>query len=283
MDPALTLAIFEKLTGFPFDNSQRPVLDPTTLLPTNRHKSFGMRIPVPSVNVSRGALSTDNPSALRLWGRGYQKDLYMPIVVHMEGPDAKKYEDVWPSVSFVESDILPGKDPYIYRDPIGVLSGDATITSHLTGATETGPNQGMFRKHPTPWNVVYTVRMFSRNPVEIQWMERCFLDMWDVKGAISVERADGQFRMVDYEMERVAFFDQGEGFNPKTGVGPTEDRHLSRAFTLMFETYLDNTVQGFGTQDWTGPEYTVLERIMEIQGKVDMFWEGRRNLSDFLP
>ena len=117
----------------------------------------------------------------------------------------------------------------------------------------------------------------------MQWLERCFLDIWNVKGAISVERADGTFKGVDYQLERVAFFDQGEMFNPKTGIGPTEERHLSRAFTIQFETYLDNSVQGFGTNDFNDPIPSILNRIVTIQDFIGQYSDGPLTLERFLP
>lgn len=283
MDPSLTLAIFEKLSGFPFDAGGRVQIDATTRRPVNRHGSWGMRYPVPKNTVSKSAPSTDNPAGLKLWGRGYQQNLYTPLPVYMEGADAKKYADVFPSLSFVESDILPGTDPYLYFDPIGVFNGTAEIENPATGYVEEGPDTVTLRKHPTPWDVVYTFRLYSRDPIEIIWLERCFLDMWNVKGALSVERADGTFQGVDYTMERVAFFDQGEMFNPKTGIGGTEDRHLSRAFTIKFETYLDNTVQGFGTNDFEDPVPSILERLVTIKDVRDRWTDGEFSLETLIP
>lgn len=283
MDPSLTLAIFEKMTGFPFDQGGRPVLDPTTRKPSNRHKSWGMRYPTPINAVSKTAPSTDNPAGLRLWSRGYHQNLYTPVPVYMEGADAKRYQDVFPSVSFVESDILTGGDPYLYFDPIGYTQGSDIISVPETGYTEEGPAELIQRKHPDPWDVVYTFRIYSTDPIEIQWLERCFLDMWGPKGAILVERANGEFDGVDYVMERVAFFDQGEMFNPKAGIGPTEERHLSRAFTIRFETHMDNSVQGFGTNDFEDPIPSILERIMEIKDVQGRWTEGELSLERFLP
>jgi hypothetical protein len=283
MDPSLTLAVFEKLTGFPFDAGGRPVIDPVTRRPVNRHRSWGMRFPTPKFSNSKTAPSTDNPSGLRMWDRGYNRNLHTPVVVYMEGSDAKRYEDVFPSLSFVESDIMVGKDPYLFDDPIGYTEGMAVITNPATGYTEEGPGELHYRKHPTPWDVIYTFRLYSRDPVEIQWLERCFLDMWGTKGSISVERADGTLQGVDYELERVAFFDQGEMFNPKTGIGDSEDRHLSRAFTIKFETYLDNTVQGFGTNDWDTPLPSITERVSSIRDVVSRWTDRDLSLEVFLP
>lgn len=203
----------------------------------------------------------------------------------MEGTDARAYENVWPCVTFVESDIIPetGADPYIYDDPIGFFQGTATIDNPVTDYTLSGNGELVTRRHPESFVQMFTIRAFSKDPIELAWIVRSILYTLKKKGAISVENADGTFRMVDYYLDRVAYFDQGEMFNPKTGVGPTEDRYLSRAFTYMFETHLDNSVQGFGTLDWSDPVPTITQRIMELSATQDRIWEGRIDLESHRP
>ena len=284
MDPALILALFERLTGYPLDSQGRAMVHPTTGLPVNRHGSYGMRIPTPKETTSNTALSTDNPAALRLFGRGFHSNVYTPVPVYMEGPEAVRYENVWPSVSFVESDIIPNAgDPYVYYDPMVDRVGEATITHPITGEVTRGTNQIVMRAHPEPFVQMFTIKTYSKDPIERDLLNRALLYALKTKGAISVEQGNGEFRMVDYFLDRTAFFDQGEAFSPRAGTGPTHDRYLCTAFTYLFETHLDNSVQGFGTLDFEAPQDTILQRVLEIKGTQDRLWDGRNDLETLRP
>lgn len=281
MDVALTLALFQRLTGYPLDSQGNPLLN-TDGSPRNRNGSYGIRIPAPLMTVSQGAPSTQTPDAVRLWGRGYHQNSYIQVPVWFGGTDFKKHDQVWPCVSFVESDLIPGGDPYLYDDPIVYGEGSATVGNEDTGYTETGPDVLHSRKHPEPWTIQYTIRLYSKDPVEIQWLERALIICLGQKGALTVEQADGTFRTVDYRCARVAFFDQGEMFNPESSEGSNRDSYLTRAFTFVCEANVDNTVQGFGTLDWS-QEQTVLHRILELSDLQERIWEGRQELNNLLP
>jgi hypothetical protein len=284
MDPALVLALFERLTGYPLDSTGRPMVDPATGRPVNRHGSYGIRFPTPRETVSSTALSTDNPSALRLFGRGFHSNVYNQVPVFMEGPDSVRFEDVWPCVSFVESDIVPNAgDPFVYYDPIVDRSGSATVTNDVNDYELTGADQIITRAHPEPFLQMVTIKVYSKDPVERTFINRAVLHAMKTKSAISVEQGDGSFRMIDYFLDRVAYFDQGEAFSPNTATGPTHDRYLCTAFTYMFETHLDNSVQGFGTLDIQEPQDTILHRILEIRGHQERLFDGRVDLEGFRP
>lgn len=278
MDLALTLALFERLSGAPLDSERRTRLQANGT-PVNRHGSYGVRIPVPkTVQALRQALASDNPAGVRLWGRGLEQTTYQPVLVQVDGVDGKRNDEVWPCVTIVETDILPGSDPYFYRDPIEETTGVATITNPITGGTTTGTDQVRTRRHPDPYNVVYTVGAFARSSIERNLLTRAILYILGPKGAISVENPDGTYRMVDYSHDRTAYVNQGEAYNPKRGSVATEDQHMAAHLTYVFETHLDNSAQGFGTHDWSSWENTILTRILEIQSTDGQIWEGRVNL-----
>jgi hypothetical protein len=278
MDIALTLALFERISGAPFDSAGRPQLraDGT---PNNRHGSYGVRLPAPKTLAAlRQSLASDNGGGLRPWGRGFEQTAYQPVRVQVDGVDGLRNDQVWPSVSIVETDILPGTDPYLFNDPIEETSGTATITNPITGQTFTGTDRVRSRRHPDPYNMVYTIGVFAKSSVERALLSRSVLYILGMKGAISVEKPDGTFRMVDYFFDRTAMVNQGEAYNPKTGLIETEDRHLAAHHTYIFETHLDNSVQGFGTHDFGAWETTILSRLLEIQSTDGTIWTGLEDL-----
>lgn len=276
MDPALTLAIFEILTGAPYDSHGRPVT--VDGVPRNRHRSFGVRIPVSKTDPARPSLASDNPAGLRMWARGYEQNLYRQVKVQLDGVDGKRNDEIWPCVTVVETDTMIGTDPYVYNDPFEARQGTVSVVNPNTGFSLDGTDQIRTRRHPDPYNVVYTIGAYSKDMIERSWIVRSILYILGHKGAISVERPDGSFRMVDYVLDRAAYFNQGEAYNPKRGAGEGEEQHLSTYLTYIFETHLDNSFQGFGTLDWGPWEETITQRVAEISSYDGGIWEGRINL-----
>lgn len=278
-NPALTLAIFEKLTGYPFDSEGRPMLNSETQEPANRHNSRGMRIPTPIDPSTRGVLSTDHPSAIRLWGEGYAREATTHVKVFHYGVNSSDWRETLPSVSFQPTDLQVGGLPYYsptdhVREPTGDISESF---NPATGTVLYGPTRRTKRTNPEPFTLYYAITLRAAFPTELEWLERCLLKLFGAKGMILVERSNNDYGPVNYSLERVAFIDRGEGYNVNANQGPTEDRSLMRVYTYAFQTSLDNFVPGWLT-DEIPSENTILHRILEITNLQTKLSTGRLDL-----
>lgn len=289
MDPALTFAIFRRLTGYPLDARGNPLIVAGTSppQPQNIDGKWGIRLPVRRGGTTPVLLDSHNPDSLRLWGRGYEVQSYRQVPVCYEGPDSKRWEDVFPRVAFVVSGLETGTDPFIYDpdddDGIGIDVGTQTITNPVTGTTRETTDHRSVRRNPEPWDVTFTITMYAKDPIEIQLLERSVLQHFGQMGAILVEQLDGTMQTRDYRFERYIVMDQGETYDPAKGLGPTGDAFLKRGLVFVFETFLDNSIAegGFGSPPYT--DYpTVLERLMDVRDIQNRYLETA-NLEELTP
>jgi hypothetical protein len=269
MDPALLFAIYRRLVGYPLDNRGRPQLG-SDGKPRNIEGSWGLRLPSRKTGASQAAQG--DVDLHRFGARGYEAKNYVQVPVFLEGVDARRWTSVFPSASFMMSDIQGG-EAYVYdladgEDGIGADTGTQTITNNVTGYTYEATDQRRTRKHPEPWDVFVTVTLRSREPFELAMLERALLILFGKKGAIQVEQLDGSHRVIDYVQERYAVGHEGEANDPDEGIGGERSAFLKSSLTYRFETSLDNSVVGFGTDDFT-TQQMVSERLLEIYQGVE--------------
>lgn len=293
MDPATLFAVFRRLTGYPLDAQGNPLLNADGT-PRNIEGSYGLRLPALRRGDDDQNLSRLNPDGLRLWDRGYHPNQFVQVPVWLEGVEAKKWEDVWPCCSFGISDIQVGGNPYSYDTtdgadgiwPAGTVGptgdqGSETITNPATGYTYAHPTSRTVRPNPEPWDVLVTVSLYSRSPVEMAFLERAFLNLFRQKGALLVEQLDGTSRPYDMVFERYSTMDQGEPYDPQQGTGGEHAAYLHRAFTYRVETFLDNSASRFGTNEFRTAGI-IRERILELAALQTTLVETR-SLEAFTP
>jgi hypothetical protein len=247
MDPALLFAIYRRLVGYPLDNRGRPQLG-SDGKPRNIEGSWGLRLPSRKTGASQAAQG--DVDLHRFGARGYEAKNYVQVPVFIQGGEAYVY------------DLADGEDG------IGADTGTQTITNNVTGYTYEATDQRRTRKHPEPWDVFVTVTLRSREPFELAMLERALLILFGKKGAIQVEQLDGSHRVIDYVQERYAVGHEGEANDPDEGIGGERSAFLKSSLTYRFETSLDNSVVGFGTDDFT-TQQMVSERLLEIYQGVE--------------
>lgn len=275
MDLALAFAIFRRLTGYPLDAQGRP-RSTSMGVPENIDGCFGLRIPQRKTSPAGTAskiLSTGAPDALRLYARGFEQHGYVQVPVFFQGVDRRKFAGIYPACFFNYSGLDLGEQ-YVQdqgnepTDGIESTSGTRTIVSSPTGTEREVPDLILKRKHPNHWNVEMSISLESRDPIELMMLDAALLRIFPRFGGIKVERADGTSAHIDFWWSRYAVMDQGEAFNPAVGEGAEVDAALRRTHTYVFETWLDNSVNGFGSYDIVEAE-TVLQRILELQLAVE--------------
>lgn len=266
MDPAVLLAVFKRLTGYPLDSSGNPRLNAEGR-PLNAEGSFGLRLPLRREGAGAKTPQTSIPDDFRFGEIGYRKRQYRQVPVYLDGIEVKRWKSVFPSCSVSISDITEAED-YVYdtadgSDGICTAVGSTTVPTS-TGGTRTVPDSLVIRKHPETWRVYVTICLYATNPIEMAMLERALLTIFQQKGSIRVEQLDGSSLVRDMVFERYSNMDQGDLYDPGQGIGAEGRSFLKRAFTYRVETVLDNSVDGFGSEGDYVYEKTILETYLEI-------------------
>jgi len=291
----LDLAIFERLVGAPLDSKGRPVLDDNGV-PVNRalpgapyrgrQPSYGVQIPT-AINpqkTSRGLTSFD-PAALRVFGAGWTPDNYRQVPVYDENIEDRKWEDVWPCVTFRMFDFeFAPQNGYVFHDPFcgfDPMYPEETITNRNGDVVAVGRGSRLIRAEPDPYDVTYMIRIYAKNKWEMMWIARQIIYLFPARTGIEVQTADGERRFVDMLLDRVENLDPG-GNDLVASLGGEEQRYYSRAFFFKIETYFDNSVNSFGTRDIYSRN-TITSRILEMANVRDTLLLQAQNLNELEP
>lgn len=269
MDIALLYAIFRRLTGLPYDNHGMPAKNDAGVL-LNLEGSAGLRIPMidsKKLAGKRGLLSAGTPSGNV---RSFYQNSYRQVPIFVDGLDNREWESIYPCCSISYSDVRPGEDG-AYFSQTGDRGNIATSTAGLVTVTDpdTGevlgeaPEVLRVRPHPRPYVVEIVFTLYATNLIEMMMLERAFLAMWDGRVGLLLHQFDGKEIRSDYEFGRYIVMDQGEPYDPQKGLEGTGPAALKRGFAFTFETWLDNSVDGYNTNQHTDLE-TILESYLEV-------------------
>lgn len=277
MDPALIFSIFRRLTGYPLDSSGNPRKVAGTNTPMNIEGKWGLRIPLfkDSTNAVRN-LSTDTPGGINPLRSAWHKDQYRQVPIYFDGIDNMGWSKIFPACSFSVTDIRAGGDEPIFdlpdgQDGISVASAEVhDVTNSITGEViaEDVPESYSIREHPDVYEVEIGFTLYAKNPFEMMFMERAFLHLFDPKLGLKVERLDGTIETVDFKFERYVAMDQGEPYDSQKGTAGSYPAFMKRGFIYTFETYLDNSLDGFDTYDFATYE-TILETYLKTCNILD--------------
>lgn len=279
---AIDLALFEKLSGAPLDSKGRPELDDNKV-PVNRtvigpvgcnlpetHEtlkpSYGVRIPLPKrpQKDSSFGLKGTQQSRLKLFDQGWEPHTFTQVPIFDINIEGRQWEDVFPRVSYYWSDLDFEPDTYVYADPIvSLIGGNASISSDFVGEIQTGKSKQSVRPHPESWNFTYVIRTYAKTLWETMWMCRQIVHLFKARDALLVRQADGSTRAFDMIYQSHANLDTGERDIPMSRESK-EQRFFSRAFYYTIEGYIDNSVNGFGTED-------IFERNVILHRMLKMF------------
>jgi hypothetical protein len=287
------LAIYKRLTGYPLDSKGRPLLDATGV-PVNREvigppemngydkiwdapnqkfieappqlPSYGVRVPLAKQGQTgaRG-LTNQDPDALRPFALGFEPNSFRQVPVFDQNLSSRKYDDIWPCVTFRWNEVEFEPGTYVFHDPIGYndpTSAPVAIKNRLGQTIESGYAQNVRRRHPESWNPYYTISAWAKTLIELQFITQQIMYLFPGKGALTIEFQDGRKHTCDMLLQRTLVLDESRDEVPGT-QGPEEQRGYGRAFVYLVEGYLDNTTNQFGVQD-VRSNPAVIQRLFEI-------------------
>lgn len=288
------LAVYKRLSGYPLDAKGRPQLDPNGV-PVNRERvgppdlnlyeqvwdpitetysavapllpSYGIRIPVLKSGANRNqfGLTSNNPAALRMFEDGFEPYNFRQIPVFDENIEGRKFDDVFPCVTFRWASTTPEPKTYVYHDPFtsqDTSSAPVTIRNLSGDVVQSGYQQSSVRPHPEAYNVMYVITAWAKTKVEMQLISDEILKLFPQKGGINVQWASGETHTCDMLLQRIDTLD-GAGDLISAPSAPEEQRQYVRAHAYLIEAYADNTVNKFGVSD-TRSVRVIEERLMEL-------------------
>lgn len=297
------LAIYKRLTGYPLDAKGRPALDEKTGIPINREvigppdlnlvehtydpntdtltpllprlPSYGIRLPSRKAGFTglRGLTSND-PAAYRPFEAGYEPNNFVQVPVFDQNTSGRKWDDVWPCVTFRWMGLEPDPAVSVYHDPFGgpdPTSLPVQIKNDQGVVVASGFDQVTIRPHPEGWLLLYAITARAKNQTDLALIETQIMQLFPARGAINVTFMDGSTHACDMLLRRVVTLDDGQD-NVLLTHGPEEQRDFARAFIYVVEGYMDNTANKFGVQgtQWaTRNAPAIIERIMEIGKLMD--------------
>lgn len=287
------LAVYKRLTGYPLDNTGRPLLDANGV-PKNREiigppdlngvehifdaegvsyplnpvlPSYGIRIPtmLPPFRNQR-SLSSRDPDALRAFIQGFDANSFRQVPVFDENITGVDFQNVWPCVSFRWSELEYAPGTFIYHDPFEQFNTTGSPATNIVNAQgeviESGYSGLLIRPHPESWSPLYTITAWSKDKMEMMLIADQIMQMFPGKGALNVTWKSGEVHACDMLLQRVVTLDEGHDEVQRT-QSPEAERYFARAFVYLIEGYRDNTTNQFGTQDITATT-NILQRLLEI-------------------
>lgn len=271
---AVDLAIFERLTGAPLDSHGRPERG-VDGLPKNRSvigppgrgllPSYGVVVPI-QVGAYKGdrGLTSRDPDALRLFDKGWDRRVTRQVPIFNQNVEGRDWADVWPCVTFRQSDERPRDNTYIYHDPFESFdetSDPVTITNRYGEVIAEGYSKKNVRPHPESVDYYYTFTCYSKSEFEMAWIQNQIRNLFPQKGAIVVQMADGSSLPFDMYEESVRYEDVND---QKATASEEEQKFFKRSYVYRVEAYMDNTVNGFGVEAIYQYENLVRERLLTL-------------------
>jgi len=228
----------------------------------------------PNVQAVRG-LTSDDPAAVRAFSDGFQENAFRQIPVFDENIEGRKWEDVFPCVTFrwVSTEFDPST--YVYFDPMGYpgslseqdpTTKSVNILNQNGEIVQSGYEQNIRRPLAEPWNAVYAITVHSKNSIELKMICDALMRLFPARGSIEVELQDGTRATRDMLYQRTDNLDEGQDRILAT-LGPEEERAFARSFVYVIETYIDNSTNQFGIQGspLASRHYAaILARLFEI-------------------
>ena len=285
-------AIYKRLTGYPLDSSGRPRIDPATGAPTNRERigppdlnpyeklynedtgeftpvlpklpSYGIRIPMMKGSRAPQGITSFNPDGLPLFDK-FERNAFRQVPVFDENITGRKIEDIWPCVTFRWNGIDFDQRVFVYHDPFGqqdTASDPVQVTNRNGDVVLEGFAKNLVRPHPESWPMTYVITAYSKSRIELGLICNEIIRLFPARGAVNVEMADGTVHPCDMLLQRTETLDEG-GDQILMTRGDDEQRGFVRAFIYSVESYVDNTVNAYGTDD-IRKVVAVRERILEL-------------------
>lgn len=269
------LAIFERLVGAPLDKDGRPQTDskgipinrlivppPLTLAAEEgeRWPSYGVRIPeLTRTRDTKRTFSTKNSKNVNL--NDFSTKAWRNVPVFGESIDGADYQDIWPVVTFYWMDEQFNSSIYMYADPIREddrTSPTMQIVDVDGNVLHSGPARYKLRAHPEPVDLIYAIRVWSKDMVELRALCEAVKRLFPARGVLEVEQWNGSKVPYDMLQESAENFDYG-GLNVSESE-EGEQHGFSRAFVYRIEAYQDNTIDSQAV--WA--EDTVRVRVLEL-------------------
>lgn len=281
---ASDLAIFRRLVGYPLDSSGLPKMDPVTGLPANRllpkypeknrRPSYGVRIPVYKAPYDGShQLSSKNANSVRLFEAGFEPFAFRQIPVFYEGLEGRKWEDIWPCVTFRLSDFDQRAENFVYHDPFEAgVGSDTSIVNKSGQVVGVGKPTIHSRPHPEMWNLEYTISVYSKSPIEFSLINEAIMGLFPQRSALEIEQMDGSIIANDFLLIRSQDSSQRRDQAVPLSLEGDQSAYYAHSFVYRLEGFLDNTRNRFGIADTT-EHSTILVRVLEIADLQDKLIE----------
>lgn len=204
------------------------------------------------------------------WDLGFESQSFRQVPVFDENITGRKYDDVYPCVTFRWSDTEYEPRTFIYHDPLATPdlgSPPVNILNRNAQTVESGNANRLVRPHPESWNPIYTITAWAKNEMELAIIAHQIMYLFPGKGAVTIQFQDGSTHTCDMLLQRMQTIDEGNDEVLQT-QGSDEQRAFGRQFIYLIEGYLDNTTNAFGVQDVRSVP-VVLQRLFEIDDIVN--------------
>lgn len=285
------LAIYKRLSGAPLDDRGRPMTDgagipinrerigPPDLLPYERVydagtktstavlptlPSYGVRVPLTKGPVSRQGLTSYNQDGLPVFDK-FEPYSFRQVPVFDQNMTGRKIDDVWPCVTFRWMGMDFDPKVFVYHDPFGSQDEESPAVNILNRSgtvIQSGFAKNLRRPHPEAWTMTYVITAHAKSAVELALICTEIVRLFPARGALNVTLANGELHAWDMLLQRTETMDEG-GNEVLMTRGGEEQRSFARAFVYTVESYMDNTVNKYGSQD-TREYVAIRERLLEL-------------------
>lgn len=311
------LAVYKRLTGYPLDAKGRPllgtdglpknreVIGPPDLLPYERIydpitdtfqpvfpklPSYGIRIPTMKAPfMGQRGLTSQDPVALRLFD-GFESNSFKQVPVFDQNISGRKWEDVWPCVTFRTMAVDFDPKVFVYHDPFNdpdTSSAPFDVQNYKGDVVQQGYVKNLVRPTPDSWVITMVITAWAKESMELALLCAEIMKLFPPKGALTVTWASGEQHTCDMLLQRTETLDSG-GNDVFATQGPEEQRSFARAFVFQIEGYFDNTANKYGIQGSAlaqREQIAIRERLLEIHDIMTGVAGAERdlNLNELLP
>lgn len=184
------------------------------------------------------------------------------IPVYRFATRGRRIVETWPSLSFELINFQFAPQRYIwradrFRDPVPssfIEYKDKSWEGKKTTVelTKEGPTLLKVRDNPEPFDVMFEIRVWSKDQVESYALNRVLLETFPARGALKAVQESGTIKVWEMALQSVACLDDDE-----PTLEDSEKAAFCWVYTYTVETFLDNTEVVTLKRTITQPELTV--------------------------
>lgn len=151
----------------------------------------------------------------------------------------QRVAEQWPSMSYELIGCIFNPQRYIWKadrfaDPVNISFVDVDLGF---GKTVTGPSLRRMRDNPEPFDLMYDIRVWSKNNIESFFLEQLILETFPARGALKAIQADGTPKLWEMRLNTINNVDDDE-----PTLANQQQRGYSWVHTYVIESFIDNTL-----------------------------------------